>query len=119
MKEQSPSAATGRIFGGTAFAFAGHLFATLTCATCWAIFGPPLALLFGSSGVAFLSTLRPLAPLSIAISSIGLSYSIYQLVTRRHQSKKLPYRMAAAFTLLSVVAWIASVVYVSVTFFVG
>lgn len=110
---------TGRAVGSTAIAFTGHLFGVVTCATCWAIFGPALALFFGSGGVAFLSALRPLAPLSLALSAIGLGYSVYQLTKVRRDSTKLPFRLAAAFTGLSCVGWIASAAYVAVTLIAG
>ncbi len=71
MEHLKASNQTGPIFGSTALAFASHLFGTLTCATCWAIFGPSLALFFGSAGVAALSTMRQLAPLAVIVSAVG------------------------------------------------
>lgn len=109
----------GRIFGSSATAFAAHLFGTLTCATCWTIFGPSLALLFGSGGTAFLAMLRPYAPLAVTVSAIGLIYSFYQLAKTREQSGKLPYKLAALFTLLSAVGWTGSAAYTAVTFLKG
>lgn len=104
-----------RVFGATALSAAVHVFGALTCATCWTIFGPALALLFGSAGTAFLATMRPYAPLGIAVSAIGLTYSVYQLLKNRHASSKLPYRMAAAFTAASVVGWTGSAGYTFLT----
>jgi hypothetical protein len=119
MDDGMPSQKTRRIFGSTGVAFATHLFGTLTCATCWAIFGPALALMFGSAGVAALSAMRHLAPLSLAVSAAGLGYSLYQLAKGRDAAKKLPFRLAAGFTALSVVGWVASATYVVVTFVKG
>jgi hypothetical protein len=108
-----------RVFGATAISATVHLFGALTCATCWAIFGPALALMFGSAGTAFLATMRPFSPFGIALSAIGLSYSMYQLVKNRESSAKLPYRMAAAFTFLSLFGWIGSATYTIITFVKG
>lgn len=96
-----------------------HIFGALTCATCWAIFGPALALLFGSAGTAFLAAMRPYAPFGIALSAFGLSYSIYQLIRNRGSSSKLPYRMAAIFTILSVAGWVGSATYTALTLLKG
>ncbi len=109
----------GKIFGSSAAAFASHLFGTLTCATCWTIFGPSLALLFGSGGTAFLAALRPYAPLAVSVSALGLVYSFYQLAKTRDQSRKLPYKLAALFTVLSAVGWTGSATYTVVTFLKG
>jgi hypothetical protein len=108
-----------KIFGSTGIAVATHLFGALTCTTCWAIFGPSLALMFGSSGTALLGALRPYAPLALALSAVGLAYSFYQLAKSRNASAKLPYRMAATFTLLSAIGWSGSAVYAVVTFLKG
>lgn len=116
---ESFSGAAHRVFGSTGFAFASHLFGTLTCTTCWAIFGPSLALLFGSTGTAFLGMLRPYAPLAVAISAFGLAYSSYQLFRARSESRKLPYRLAAAFTTLSAIGWTGSAAYTFVTMLKG
>jgi len=115
MNAKTTTGNTGRIFGSTATAFVVHLFGTLTCATCWVIFGPSIALVFGSAGVAALSTLRPLAPLALMLSAMGFGYSIYQLVKVRGDSKRLPFRVAAVFTVLSILGWIASAIYVTIT----
>jgi len=104
-----------KIFGSSAASMAVHIFGALTCATCWTIFGPALALLFGSGGTAVLALLRPYAPLSLALSACGLAYSLYQLAKNRQDSAKIPYRMAAAFTLLSVAGWFGSSLYTLVT----
>ena len=99
-----------------AFSSIVHVFGALTCASCWAIFGPALALLFGSSVSAYFdATLRPYAPLAIVVSAIGLTYSIVQLVRKREDAAKLPYRMAAAFTTLSAIGWVASAAFVTLT----
>jgi len=111
--------AAPRVFGSTAVSAAVHLFGTLTCATCWTIFGPSLALLFGSAGTAFLSRLLPYAPYAVALSALGLGYSVFQLIRNRESSTKLPYRMAAAFTALSVLGWAGSATYTFVTFVKG
>jgi len=108
-----------RVFGATAVSATIHVFGALTCATCWTIFGPALALLFGSAGTAFLSNVRPYAPYAIGLSSIGLTYSIFQLIQTRNAATKLPYRMAAAFTALSVLGWTASAAYTIVTIVKG
>ena len=108
-----------RALGATAISFATHLLGALTCATCWAIFGPALTLLFGSSGIAFLAAVRPYAPLSLAVSAAGLAYSIYQLVKTRKNATALPYRLAAAFTGISVIAWGASAIYIAMTLTLG
>ena len=110
---------TSRVFGATAFSAVVHIFGALTCATCWTIFAPALVLLFGSAGTAFLSTMRPYAPFGIALSAIGLTYSVYQLVKNRETSSKLPYRMAAAFTFLSAIGWTGSAVYTFLTLLKG
>lgn len=119
MKTEVSSQRTSRAFGGAAISVVTHVFGALTCTTCWAIFGPALALMFGSAGVAALAALRPLAPYALIVSAAGLTYSIYQLVGARSQAKKLPYRMAATFTALSIVGWLTSVVYVVTTFVIG
>ena len=75
--------------------------------------------MFGSAGVGALAVLRPLAPYSLIVSAAGLTYSIYQLIGARSQPKKLPYRMAAAFSALSIVGWLASAAYIITTFVVG
>lgn len=119
MNDLTHSRAPARVFGATAFSFATHLFGTLTCASCWAIFGPSLALLFGSSGTAFLAAVRPYAPLTLLISAAGLTYSTMQLIKKRQESKKLPFRLAAVFTALSIVGWSVSAVYVAITLALG
>lgn len=119
MNDVTHSQTPARVFGATGFAFISHLFGTLTCASCWAIFGPSLALLFGSSGTAFLATVRPYAPLALVISAAGLTYSVLQLLRRRDESKRLPFRLAAVFTALSVAGWVISAVYVATTLAVG
>jgi hypothetical protein len=119
MKTEDSSQRTNRAFGGTAVSIVTHVFGVLTCTTCWAIFAPALALMFGSAGVAALAALRPLAPYALIVSAAGLTYSIYQLVGARSQAKKLPYRMAATFTALSLVGWLTSAAYVVTTFIVG
>ncbi len=108
-----------RALGATAVSAVTHVFGALTCATCWAIFGPALGLMFGSAGTAFLAMLRPYAPIAIVLSAIGLSYSVYTLVKSRDASSKLPYRMAAAFTILSVIGWAGSAAYTFVTLVKG
>ncbi len=108
-----------RVFGATAVSATVHVFGALTCATCWAIFGPALGLMFGSAGAAFLSTLLPYAPIAIALSALGLGYSIYQLIHNRDLSSKLPYRMAAAFTILSLIGWTGSAAYTILTLMKG
>ena len=100
-----------KIFGTTAISAAVHLFGALTCATCWSIFGPALVLLFGSGGTAFLATLRPFTPVGLALSAAGLGYSLYQVGRNREHLTKLPYRMAAVFTILSTVGWLGSSAY--------
>lgn len=118
----SPTLATmnsTKAFGSAAVSTAVHIFGSLTCATCWTIFGPALALLFGSAGTAFLSTLRPYAPIALAISACGLAYSVYQLRASRGHSSKLPYRMAGLLTMLSIAGWFGSSVYTLVTFVKG
>jgi len=116
MKELSPSSQPTRaIFGSTTASFVTHLIGALTCASCWAIFGPALALVFGSSVMSFMSAMRPFAPASIVISAFGLGYSILRLVRERDQSGKLPYRLAAAFTLLSIAGWSVSAVFIIIT----
>ena len=109
----------GKAIGSAAIASATHLFGTLTCMTCWTIFGPSLALLFGSSGTAFLATLRPYAPIALVVSAIGLGYSFYQLTTTRGRSAKLPFQLAAAFTTLSAIGWTGSAVYTIITLLRG
>jgi hypothetical protein len=108
-----------RVFGATAISGAIHVFGALTCATCWAIFGPALALMFGSAGTAFLAMMRPLAPFAIAVFAIGLAYSVHQLFNNRGASSKLPYRMTVAFTILSVFGWTGSAAYTIVTLVKG
>jgi uncharacterized membrane protein len=115
MNDLTHSRTPVRVFGATAFSFAGHLFGTLTCASCWAIFAPSLALLFGSSGTAMLAAFRPYAPFTLFVSAAGLTYSTYLLVRKRHESNKLPFRLAAAFTGLSIAGWFFSAAYVAVT----
>lgn len=110
---------TSRVFGATAISAAVHVFGAFTCATCWAVFGPALALVFGSAGTAFLAALRPYAPIAITLSAIGLGYSVYQLVQNRGSSSKLPYRMATAFTLLSLFGWSGSAAYTILTLLKG
>jgi len=104
---------------GTAVSFAAHLFGTLTCATCWTIFGPALALLFGSSVTGFMAAMRPLAPYAAGLSAIGLSYAVYQLVRTRERRKELPYRMAVAFTGVSVIGWTVSATFILTTLLKG
>ena len=116
---QSPAKGPARIFGTTTFSFAAHLFGTLTCATCWTIFGPALALLFGSGGAAFLASLRPAAPLALGLSAVGLGFSFYQLAKARGTYEKLPFRLAAAFTIASAVGWFGSVWYTTATLLKG
>lgn len=108
-----------KIFGSTAVSAVIHLFGALTCATCWTIFGPALALLFGSSGTAVLATLRPYTPIALAASALGLGYSLYQLAQNHENSGKLPYRMAAAFTIFSMVGWFGSSAYAVFTLVKG
>jgi hypothetical protein len=108
----------GKVFGSSAAAFASHLFGTLTCATCWTIFGPSLALVFGSGGTAFLGAMRPYAPLSITLSAAGLAYSFYQLSKTRERSK-LPYKLAAFFTVISTIGWTGSTIYTVITLLNG
>jgi hypothetical protein len=117
----SAPASTGvrRSFAGTAVALATHLFGALTCATCWAIFGPALALLLGSSINDFMAAMRPYAPFSAAIAATGLGYSIYQLLHSRERRKELPYRMAVAFTAFSVIGWSIGTAFIAVTMFKG
>jgi O-antigen/teichoic acid export membrane protein len=116
MKELAPSSQPTRaIFGSTTASFVTHLIGALTCASCWAIFGPALALVFGSSVMSLMSAMRPFAPLAIVISAFGLGYSILKLVRERNHSGKLPYRLAAAFTLVSVAGWSVSAVFVAIT----
>jgi O-antigen/teichoic acid export membrane protein len=110
---------TSRAFGTTAISATIHIFGALTCATCWTIFGPALAVMFGSAGTALLATLRPFAPLAVVFSAIGLAYSVYTLVRNRDSSAKLPYRMAAAFTILSVFGWVGSAAYTVLTLVKG
>lgn len=119
MNDNIPSSNVRRSFAGTALAFGTHLFGVLTCATCWTIFGPALALLFGSSVTGFVAAMRPLAPTAIGISAIGLAYSVYQLLRTRQHHKKLPYRMAVAFTSLSVAGWIGSAAFIAFTLVKG
>src|SRR5579872_5538525 len=96
---------TGRgtlsIVSCTALSFLSHLLSALTCATCWAIFGPALVLLLGSAGTAFMASLRPFAPVALLLSALGLAYSIYRLSQVERSSRKLPFRMALAFTIVS------------------
>jgi hypothetical protein len=108
-----------KVFGSTTISFLIHLGGALTCASCWAVFGPALALLFGSGVNAAMGALLPYAPISIAISGVGLVYSVAQLVRKREQSRELPFRMATAFTALSVVGWVASASFVAVTLVKG
>jgi hypothetical protein len=115
MDNPTHSATPARAIRATAISFATHLFGALTCATCWAIFGPALALVFGSGGTALLATVRPYAPISLVLSGTGLAYSVYQLVTSREAAKALPYRLAATFTGISLIAWAASAIYVTAT----
>ncbi len=120
MNDRIPSSdRVRRSFAGTALAFVAHLFGALTCATCWAIFGPALALLFGSSVMSFMALMRPLAPFAAAFSAIGLTYSVYQLVRTRERHKELPYRMAAAFTGFSVIGWTVSAAFIATTIVKG
>ena len=114
-----PVKGPARILGATTFSFAAHLLGTLTCATCWTIFGPSLALLFGSGGTAFLASLRPAAPFALGLSAIGLGFSFYQLAKTRGTREKLPYRLAAAFTIMSAAGWVGSAVYTAATFVKG
>ena len=114
-----PVTGPARIFGATTFSFAAHLLGTLTCATCWTIFGPALALLFGSGGAAFLASLRPAAPFALGLSAIGLGFSFYQLAKTRGTREKLPFRLAAAFTIASAAGWIGSALYTAVTIIRG
>ena len=102
-----------RSFAAAAFSFVTHLFGALTCATCWAIFGPALALLLGSGATDFMAAMRALAPMSAAIASIRLAYSVYQLLRTRERHAELPYRMAVAFTAFSVVGWTVSAVFIA------
>jgi hypothetical protein len=115
MDNPTHSATPGRAIGATAVSFATHLFGALTCATCWAIFGPALALAFGSGGTALLATVRPYAPISLVISATGIAYSVYQLVKSRGSARALPYRLAATFTGIALIAWAASAIYVTAT----
>jgi hypothetical protein len=110
---------SSRVFGATAISATIHVFGALTCTTCWAIFGPALVLMFGSAGTAFLATLRPLAPYAIFFSALGLSYSVYQLIKNRESSAKMPYRMAAAFTIVSLFGWTGSAAYTIMTLVKG
>ena len=119
MDDLTHSRTPAKVFGATAFSFASHLFGTLTCASCWAIFGPALVLLFGSGGSAFLSAVRPYAPLTLLVSAAGLAYSIRLLMIKRADSKKLPFRLAAAFTAFSVIGWGVSAGYVAATMILG
>ena len=114
-----PSNGISKSFAGAALGFATHLFGSLTCATCWIIFGPALALLFGSSITGFMAEMRPLAPYSVAISAIGLGYSIAQLLRTRERRKEFPYRMAATFTGLSVIGWTVSAAFIAMTLVKG
>ena len=116
---QSPVKGPARIIGATTFSFATHLLGTLTCATCWSIFGPGLVLLFGSGGAAFLAFLRPAAPFTLGLSAIGLGFSFYQLAKTRGSREKMPFRLAAAFTIVSAAGWIGSVLYTAATFIKG
>lgn len=119
MNDLPHSRTPAKVFGATAFSMASHLFGALTCTTCWAIFGPALLLLFGSAGTGFLAALRPYASLSLLLSAAGLAYSAYQLLKKRHESKKLPFRLAAAFTMLSFLGWGVSAGYVVTTLILG
>jgi hypothetical protein len=119
MDDLDHSRTPAKVFGATAFSVVGHLFGALTCATCWAIFDPALLLLFGSAGAGVLAALRPYAPLSLLLSALGLAYSCHQLFKKRHESRKLPFRLAAAFTALSAIGWGASTAYVAVTLMSG
>ena len=112
---QIPVKGPARIFGATTLSLVAHLFGTLTCATCWTIFGPALILLFGSGGAAFLAFLRPAAPFALGLSAIGLGFSFYQLAKTRGSAKKLPFRLAATFTIVSAAGWIGSALYTLVT----
>lgn len=110
---------TVQIFGSSSVAFAAHLFSALTCASCWAIFGPSLALLFGSGGAEFLAIARPYAPLALALSALGLGSSFYGLWKKRDASAKLPFQMATVFTILSSIGWIGSAAYTVLTLVKG
>ena len=116
-----PSSSNGvrRSFAGAALAFMTHLFGALTCATCWAIFGPALALLLGSGVTGFMAAMRPFSPLSVGISAIGLGYSVYQLLRTRERREELPYRLAVAFTGLSVIGWTAGTAFIVKTIING
>lgn len=119
MNDLSHSGTPAKVFGATAFSVASHLVGVLTCSTCWAIFGPTLALLFGSAGTGFLAALRPYSPIALLLSAAGLAYSVSALLKRRDESRKLPFRLAAAFTALSAIGWGASAAYVGATLLLG
>ena len=118
--ENGPSRNPGKVFGSTAISLASHLFGTLTCATCWAIFGPSLALVFGTSGTAFLAAARPYAPLLLALSAVGIAYSIHQLLkTPRDRADRMPYKLARLFNAVSAIGWAGSATYSVITFLKG